>query len=110
MVNLYKNVIKNILFHNLIKEELKWGLEGICMPSLLLLNLPTAQGEMYLLVILVNLYSRIYMAAIIKMVNLKLTNLRSIEDLLREHLFIYSLVIKIVQIKSICPKDVSNGW
>jgi hypothetical protein len=45
MVISYKNVINNILSHNLIKEGLKPELEEICMLYFLLENQPMAQEE-----------------------------------------------------------------
>lgn len=104
-----KNVMKNILFLNHIKEAPKQELEEICMQSFLLENQQMDPEEILLLEILENLYKLIDMDLFTKMEKLKLTNLQSIVELLPELHFTFLSATKTVQIKIIYQKSVFNG-
>lgn len=104
-----KNVMRNILFLNPIKEAPKQELEEICMQSFLLENQQMDPEEILLLEILENLYKLIDMDLFTKMEKLKLTNLQSIAELLPELHFTFLSATKTVQIKIIYQKSVFNG-
>jgi hypothetical protein len=69
MVNIFKNVINNILFHNHIKGELDLEQEEICTPYFLRENPQTAVEEILHLEILDKLSKRIRLEQITKKVN-----------------------------------------
>lgn len=69
MVNIFKNAINSILFHNHIKEELDLEQEEICMPYFLQENLQTAVEETLHLEILDKLSKWIKLEQITKRAN-----------------------------------------
>ena len=105
-----KNVMKNTLFLNHIKEVQNQVREETCMQFFQLGSQLMDLEGIHLLATLENLFKLTNMDHIIKTENSILINLRSIVEQSPEHHFTFLFATKIVQTKTICLESVSNGW